>query len=91
MTSNETRGSESYWQSDVSGEIAVPVARPRLPTADEIAPYLQRIDESRWYSNNGPLVQEFEERLASHFGGESDKSGDGCQRHDWSDRRTPRP
>ena len=69
MTSNETRGSESYWQSDVSGEIAVPVARPRLPTADEIAPYLQRIDESRWYSNNGPLVQEFEERLASHFGG----------------------
>jgi hypothetical protein len=48
--------------------MSIPVARPRLPTTDEIAPYLRRIDASRWYSNGGPLVQEFEERLANHFG-----------------------
>lgn len=67
MISTETRA-ESYWQSDVAGKISVPVARPHLPTADEVVPYLRRIDKSRWYSNNGPLVQEFEERLATHFG-----------------------
>ena len=47
--------------------MSIPVARPRLPTTDEIASYLRRIDASRWYSNGGPLVQEFEERLAQHF------------------------
>jgi dTDP-4-amino-4,6-dideoxygalactose transaminase len=69
MTSIELRELESYWQSEVPG-VSVPVARPRLPTADEIAPYLHRIDKSHWYSNSGPLVQEFEERLENHFGQE---------------------
>ena len=68
MTSSEARASEWSWQSDLTGKISVPVARPRLPTADQITPYLRRIDESRWYSNSGPLVQEFEQRLAKHFG-----------------------
>jgi dTDP-4-amino-4,6-dideoxygalactose transaminase len=36
---------------------------PDLPTADEILPYLRRIDSARWYSNFGPLVSEFEGRL----------------------------
>ena len=57
---------KSYWRAD-SGE-AVPVAKPRLPTFDQIAPYLRRIDAARWYSNGGPLLQEFEERLAAHCG-----------------------
>ena len=46
----------------------LPVARPRLPTAAAIAPYLERIDEARWYSNFGPLLKGFEQRLAERFG-----------------------
>jgi dTDP-4-amino-4,6-dideoxygalactose transaminase len=69
MTSTETRQSQGYWHSDTPGELSIPVAKPRLPTASEITPYLHRIDQSQWYSNNGPLVQEFEERLAEQFGG----------------------
>lgn len=45
----------------------VPVARPRLPSAEAIFPYLQRIDTARWYSNFGPLLSEFEARLAARF------------------------
>ncbi|MEO6872392.1 MAG: DegT/DnrJ/EryC1/StrS family aminotransferase [Chthoniobacterales bacterium] len=46
----------------------IPIARPLLPTADDVLPYLKRIDQTRWYSNGGPLVLEFEERLARHCG-----------------------
>lgn len=45
----------------------VVVARPRLPLAEAIYPYLQRIDAARWYSNFGPLLTEFEARLAARF------------------------
>lgn len=45
----------------------VAVARPRLPAAEAILPYLRRIDEGRWYSNFGPLLTEFEQRLADRF------------------------
>lgn len=44
------------------------MSRPRLPTATEILPYLERIDQGRWYSNFGPLVQALERRLAERFG-----------------------
>ena len=67
MISTEVERAKSYWHSDLPSEMSIPVARPRLPTTDEIASYLRRIDASRWYSNGGPLVQEFEERLAQHF------------------------
>lgn len=43
------------------------VARPRLPVAETILPYLQRIDEARWYSNFGPLLTELEDRLSQRF------------------------
>lgn len=43
------------------------VARPRLPAAERVLPYLQRIDAARWYSNFGPLVTELEQRLAERF------------------------
>jgi dTDP-4-amino-4,6-dideoxygalactose transaminase len=46
----------------------IPILRPRLPTADRIAPYLQKIDATRSYSNFGPLVLALEERLATQFG-----------------------
>jgi len=45
----------------------IPVMKPLLPTADKLAPYLRRIDASRYYSNHGPLLKEFEGRLAQHF------------------------
>lgn len=45
----------------------VPAARPRLPGADVILPYLRRMDEGRSYSNFGPLLTAFEARLAERF------------------------
>jgi len=45
----------------------VAVARPRLPRAEAVMPYLERIDGARWYSNFGPLLCEFEQRLADRF------------------------
>jgi dTDP-4-amino-4,6-dideoxygalactose transaminase len=50
----------------------IPVAKPRLPTLAAIAPYIECIDEARWYSNFGPLCQEFETRLAERYGVERD-------------------
>src|SRR3954471_4468534 len=47
----------------------IAVARPLLPTAEHLLPYLQRIDEARWYSNFGPLVSELETRLSDRHGG----------------------
>jgi dTDP-4-amino-4,6-dideoxygalactose transaminase len=46
----------------------IPILRPKLPTADRIAPYLAKIDQSRLYSNFGPHAEALEERLAAHFG-----------------------
>jgi dTDP-4-amino-4,6-dideoxygalactose transaminase len=46
----------------------LPVLRPRLPSAAEILPYLQAIDEARWYSNYGPLVTRLEQQLARRLG-----------------------
>lgn len=42
--------------------------RPKLPSADRVAPYLRRIDEARIYSNFGPLTLLLEDRLSEHFG-----------------------
>jgi dTDP-4-amino-4,6-dideoxygalactose transaminase len=36
---------------------------PDMPTADDLLPYLRRIDAARVYVNHGPLVQELEARL----------------------------
>ena len=38
---------------------------PDLPQAAELLPWLQRIDANRWYTNGGPLVREFEQRLCA--------------------------
>ncbi len=46
----------------------LPVMRPRLPSAQRLLPYLERIDASRIYSNFGPLSDQLERRLADHFG-----------------------
>src|ERR1700680_2258204 len=46
----ETESSRKLWLD------RMPVLRPRLPSAAEILPYLNAVDERRWYSNLGPLV-----------------------------------
>lgn len=46
----------------------IPVARPRLVSADAVLPYLRSIDESGCYSNFGPLALDFERRLAERLG-----------------------
>jgi dTDP-4-amino-4,6-dideoxygalactose transaminase len=46
----------------------IPIMRPKLPSADRLAPYLKTIDASRLYSNFGPLVLSLEDRLADHYG-----------------------
>ena len=46
----------------------IPVARPRLPRLGALAPYIERIDDARWYSNFGPMCEAFEARLAARFG-----------------------
>jgi dTDP-4-amino-4,6-dideoxygalactose transaminase len=48
--------------------MAIPLLRPSLPPARDLLPYLNRIDESRLYSNFGPLTLELEARLAERFG-----------------------
>lgn len=45
----------------------IPVMRPQLPTADELLPYLRRIDESRYYTNFGTLLRELEARLGDLY------------------------
>lgn len=46
----------------------IQVARPKLPPASAIEPYLREIDANGWYSNQGPLVVRFQARLAAHWG-----------------------
>lgn len=41
---------------------------PDMPTADEVLPYLRRIDEAKTYSNRGPLVTQLEETLSRIIG-----------------------
>jgi dTDP-4-amino-4,6-dideoxygalactose transaminase len=45
----------------------IQVLRPLLPDAERLLSYLRRIDACRTYTNWGPLVSEFEARLAAHF------------------------
>ena len=45
----------------------IPIARPKLPAAERIVPYLKEIDATRYYSNFGPLVSSFEDRIVAMF------------------------
>jgi len=46
----------------------IPLLVPDLPTTEELLPWLKRIDSNKWYSNFGPLVQEFELKLTKLLG-----------------------
>lgn len=54
--------------SSVDGIMDISLMRPLLPSAHDLLPYLSRIDSTRQYSNAGPLLGEFEARLAAKFG-----------------------
>jgi len=45
----------------------VPLLVPDVPRSEEILPFLRDIDEARWYTNFGPLVQRFERNLAQEL------------------------
>lgn len=47
---------------------AIPLLVPDMPSAAELAPWLERIDANRWYTNFGPLAQELEARIADDLG-----------------------
>lgn len=44
------------------------VMRPYLPPFEAYAAYLEGVYERAWLTNDGPLVREFEARLAAHWG-----------------------
>jgi len=46
----------------------IPVARPRLPTGEQIAPYLAEIDRNQIYANYGPLYRRLLARLEQGCG-----------------------
>lgn len=43
------------------------VMQPLMPSSEDLLPYLRRIDESKAYSNFGPLHHELSARLARYF------------------------
>lgn len=45
----------------------IPLLVPDMPNADELLPWLRRIDQARWYSNFGPLCKELESALGAMF------------------------
>ena len=46
----------------------VPVTMPFLPPLAEFQPYLEKIWESHWLTNNGNFHQELEKKLCAHLG-----------------------
>ncbi|EOW9257957.1 dTDP-4-amino-4,6-dideoxy-D-glucose aminotransferase VioA [Vibrio cholerae] len=46
----------------------IPVTQPFLPDLDEFIPYLEKIWNNRWLTNNGPFHQELESELCEYLG-----------------------
>lgn len=42
----------------------IPYFIPDMPSAESLIPYLEEIDNSKWYSNFGPLYMAFKQRLS---------------------------
>lgn len=45
----------------------IPILKPSLPRAEELLPWLKMIDDNQWYSNFGPLNQQFIAQLQQYF------------------------
>lgn len=46
----------------------ITVTQPSLPELKEFIPYLEKIWESKWLTNNGPFHQQLETELAQFLG-----------------------
>ena len=44
------------------------VTNPSLPPLEELMPYLQKIWENKWLTNNGEFHRAFEAKLAEYLG-----------------------
>jgi len=44
------------------------VTQPALPPLEEFLPYLQKIWDNKWLTNNGPFHEQFEKELADYLG-----------------------
>jgi dTDP-4-amino-4,6-dideoxygalactose transaminase len=47
---------------------SIPVMRPTLPKAEQLLPWLRKIDENHWYSNFGPLESALRDRMGAKAG-----------------------
>ena len=52
---------------NATSDAGIKLLIPDLPCADDLLPWLRRIDASRRYTNFGPLVQELEQTLALNW------------------------
>ena len=48
--------------------MTIPVFVPKLPTIEDLLPYLKEIELARTYSNFGPMVMRLHSELAKYFG-----------------------
>jgi dTDP-4-amino-4,6-dideoxygalactose transaminase len=55
--------------ADKANPRQIRISEPGFPSAEALAPYLQRMGDSRWLTNRGPLVEELEAALAARIGG----------------------
>ncbi|QMI05665.1 dTDP-4-amino-4,6-dideoxy-D-glucose aminotransferase VioA [Citrobacter sp. RHB25-C09] len=46
----------------------IPVTKPFLPELNEFVPYLEKIWENQWLTNNGPFHQQLEAELCKYLG-----------------------
>ena len=46
----------------------IPVTQPFLPELNEFIPYLEKIWDNKWLTNNGPFHQELEKELCDYLG-----------------------
>ena len=44
------------------------VTQPFLPPLEEYIPYLEKIWESKWLTNNGPFHKQLEQEIAEYLG-----------------------
>lgn len=48
--------------------MTTPVTQPYLPPLEEFIPYLQKIWDNKWITNNGPFHQQLEKELCKYLG-----------------------
>ena len=50
------------------GKSKILVTQPAIPPLEEFIPYLEKIWDNKWLTNNGPFHQQFEKDLANYLG-----------------------